>query len=67
MSVRAAASTAQLVERARDLALPLREQHAAFTQLVEQSQHLVFGLALASLRNAEEAKDAALGLEGEGV
>jgi RNA polymerase sigma-70 factor, ECF subfamily len=59
VSVRVVASTGQLVEKARDPAAPLHEQHAAFAQLVEQSQHLVFGLALASLRNAEEAKDAA--------
>ena len=57
--MRAVASTAQLIEKARDPALPLREQHAAFAQLVGQSQHLVFGRALASLRNVEEARDAA--------
>jgi RNA polymerase sigma-70 factor (ECF subfamily) len=49
----------RLVENARNPNLPLPEQHAAFTQLVEQSQHLVFGLALASLRDADDAKDAA--------
>lgn len=59
MSVRIAATTAQLVEKARDSALPLHEQHSAFTQLIEQSQHLVIGLALASLRDMEDAKDAA--------
>lgn len=53
-----ASNTARLVEKARDSAVPLHEQHAAFTQLVEQSQHLVFGLALASLRDVEDAKDA---------
>jgi RNA polymerase sigma-70 factor, ECF subfamily len=53
-----AANTAQLVEKARDSVLPLHEQHAAFTQLIEQSQHVVFGLALASLRDVEDAKDA---------
>ena len=51
-------NTAPWVEKARDPTLPLCEQHAAFTQLVEQSQHLVFSLALASLRDTEEAKDA---------
>jgi RNA polymerase sigma-70 factor (ECF subfamily) len=50
---------AQLVQRARDPAASLHEQHAAFNQLVRQSQHIVFGLALASLRDVEEAKDAA--------
>lgn len=59
MSVRVAAHTAQLVEKARDSALPLHEQHSAFTQLVAQSQHFVFGLALASLRDMDDAKDAA--------
>lgn len=59
MSVRVAAHTAQLVEKARDPAVPLHEQHAAFAQLIEQSQHLVFGLALASLRDVEDAKDVA--------
>jgi RNA polymerase sigma factor (sigma-70 family) len=49
----------ELVEKSRDQSLPLDEQHAAFTLLVEQSQHLVFGHALASLRDVEEAKDAA--------
>ena len=51
--------TAQLVEKARDPAAPLHEQHAAFAQLVEQSQHIVFGIALASLREVEDARDAA--------
>jgi RNA polymerase sigma factor (sigma-70 family) len=54
-----AAATAQLVEKARDSALPLHEQHAAFTQLIEQSQHVVFGLALTSLRDVDDAEDAA--------
>jgi RNA polymerase sigma-70 factor (ECF subfamily) len=52
------ASTAQQVEKARDPAVPLHEQHAAFARLVEHSQHLAFGLALASLRDVEDAKDA---------
>jgi RNA polymerase sigma-70 factor (ECF subfamily) len=50
--------TARLVEKARDRAAPLQEQHAAFTRLVQQSQHTVFALALASLRDVEDAKDA---------
>jgi RNA polymerase sigma-70 factor (ECF subfamily) len=49
----------RLVEQSRDQTLPLHEQHAAFTRLVEQSQHLVFSLALASLRDVDDAKDAA--------
>lgn len=52
------AAIAQLVEKARDPSASLQEQHAAFGQLVHQSQHIVFGLALASLRDVEEAQDA---------
>jgi RNA polymerase sigma-70 factor, ECF subfamily len=59
VSARLAASTVQQVENARDPALPLHEQHAAFARLVAHSQHLAFGLALASLRDVEDAKDAA--------
>ncbi len=59
MSVKVAVPTAQLVEKARDPAAPLHERHAAFAQLVEQSQHIVFGIALASLREVEDARDAA--------
>lgn len=59
MSGKVAVPTAQLVEKARDPAAPLHEQHAAFAQLVEQSQHIVFGIALASLREVEDARDAA--------
>lgn len=59
MSVNAAATMARLVEKARDPATSLDEQHAAFTRLVQQSQHIVFGLALASLRDVEDARDAA--------
>lgn len=58
MSVRVSAKAAQLVEKARDPAVPLREQHAAFTQLIERSEHLVFALALTLLRDVEDAKDA---------
>ena len=53
------ATFAQLVQKARDPSVSLHEQHVAFGQLVRQSQHIVFGLALASLRDVEEAKDAA--------
>ena len=49
----------RLVEKARDLSAPLQEQHAAFAQLVGQTQHVAFGLALASLGDVDEAKDAA--------
>ena len=53
------ATLAKLVETARDPSASLHDQHAAFTQLVRQSQHIVFGVALASLRDVEEARDAA--------
>jgi RNA polymerase sigma-70 factor, ECF subfamily len=59
VSITRSAGTEQLVQRARNPAVPLREQHEAFARLVEQSQHLAFGWALSSLRNAEEARDAA--------
>jgi len=50
--------TPRLVETARDPGAALHEQQLAFTQLVEESQHLVFGLALALLRDADDARDA---------
>ena len=53
-----AATFARLVGQARDPAASLHEQHAAFGEIVRQSQHIVFGLALASLRDVEDAKDA---------
>ena len=53
------AAIARLVEKARDPAATLQEQHAAFGQLVAHSQHIAFGLALASLRDVDDAKDAA--------
>ena len=59
MTVKATASTARLVERARDPKAPVHEQHAAFTLLVQRSQHIVFGLALTLLHDVEDAKDAA--------
>ena len=52
------AALARLVEKARDPSVSLHEQHGAFGELVRHSQHLVFGLALASLRDVEDAKDA---------
>ncbi|HKP76564.1 MAG TPA: sigma-70 family RNA polymerase sigma factor [Longimicrobiaceae bacterium] len=58
MSASVAADTARLVETARDPAVPLREQQRAFTRLVEQSQHHVFGLALTLLGDADDAGDA---------
>jgi RNA polymerase sigma factor (sigma-70 family) len=59
MSATAVSNTARLVELARDPAASLHEQHAAFSRLVEQSQHIALGLALSSLRDVEDAKDAA--------
>jgi RNA polymerase sigma-70 factor (ECF subfamily) len=58
MSERSTATVAQTVEMARDRTGSLDERHAAFTRLVQQSQHIVFGLALASLRDLEDARDA---------
>ena len=59
MSMTATAATARLVEQVRDPDASLHERQAAFTELVQQSQHFVFALALTRLRDAEEAKDAA--------
>ena len=59
MSASAGAALACLVERARDPAASLDERHAAFTALVQRSQHIVFALALTSLRDVEDAKEAA--------
>lgn len=53
------ATFARLVKQARDPAASLHEQHAAFGEIVRRSQHIVFGLALASLRDVEDARDAA--------
>ena len=58
MRVGAAPGTAQLVEKARNPTATLSDQHSAFTLLVQQSQHLVFAVALSRLRDVEEAKDA---------
>lgn len=51
-------TTARLVAQARDADASLQQQHAAFTRLVQQSQHIVFALALSLLRNAADAEDA---------
>jgi RNA polymerase sigma-70 factor (ECF subfamily) len=59
MSQAAAAGMARLVAQARDPASSLDEQHEAFTRLVHQSQHIVFAVALASLRDVEDARDVA--------
>jgi RNA polymerase sigma-70 factor (ECF subfamily) len=59
VSVTPTSTTALLVDQARDPAASLGEQHAAFTRLVQQLQHLVFAIALSSLRDADDAKDAA--------
>lgn len=50
---------ARLVEQARDPAASLDERHAAFASLVQRSQHIVFAIALTSLRDVEDAKDVA--------
>jgi RNA polymerase sigma factor (sigma-70 family) len=59
MSVTTTETTARLVERARDPAASVQDQHHAFTRLVQETQRFVFGLALASLRDADDAKDVA--------
>jgi RNA polymerase sigma-70 factor (ECF subfamily) len=59
MTAKDAMTTAELVEKARDPDASLQEQHAAFARLVQQSQHTVFAMALARLRDVEDAKDAA--------
>jgi RNA polymerase sigma-70 factor (ECF subfamily) len=53
------ATLARLVEEARDASASLHDRHRAFDELVRQSQRLVLGMALASLRHVEDAKDAA--------
>jgi RNA polymerase sigma-70 factor (ECF subfamily) len=50
---------AHLVERARDTSASLDERHRAFDEIVHHSQHFVLGAALASMRDIEDAKDAA--------
>ena len=49
---------ARLVQAARNPSGSLQDRHRAFEELVRQSQHLVFGLALAALRDVEDARDA---------
>ncbi len=51
--------TPLLVDQARDPNASLGEQQAAFTRLVQQLQHVVFAIALSSLHDADDAKDAA--------
>lgn len=58
MKVKVPVTTAGLVERACDPESSLHAQHAAFTQLVHQSQHQVLGLAIALLGDVDEAEDA---------
>jgi RNA polymerase sigma-70 factor (ECF subfamily) len=58
VSASSAATAALLVEQARDPAASLGDQQAAFTRLVPQVQLLVFAIALSSLRDADDAKDA---------
>jgi RNA polymerase sigma-70 factor (ECF subfamily) len=52
-------TTSRLVVKARDPSARLEAQHAAFTKLVQRFQHVVIALALALLRDVDEAKDAA--------
>jgi RNA polymerase sigma-70 factor (ECF subfamily) len=59
MSERTPASLASLVAIARDPLKSLDARHAAFTSIVHRSQHIVFGLALSSLRDVDDARDAA--------
>ena len=57
--MRDSALTARLVETARDDSASLQDQHAAFERLVGLTQHIAFGVALASLGDVDDAKDAA--------
>ena len=50
-------TTPRLVDQARDSGSSLQDRHAAFSELVHRSQHIVFALALTSLRDVEDAKD----------
>ena len=49
---------ADLVERARNDALAVSEQHAAFAELVRRFEESAFGWSLRRLDDAEEARDA---------
>ena len=51
--------TAKLVVLARDPAASLQKRQAAFSRLVEQYERMVRGLALARLRDVDDAEDAA--------
>ena len=57
MTTRVAKSLARLVEEARESGASLDARQRAFTLLVEHSQHVVFAVSLASLRNVEDARD----------
>jgi RNA polymerase sigma-70 factor (ECF subfamily) len=59
MSERTPASFGSLVAIARDPRQSLDARHTAFTSLVHRSQHIVFALALSSLRDVDDARDAA--------
>jgi RNA polymerase sigma-70 factor (ECF subfamily) len=56
---RAGTHIARLVEQARASDASLDARQRAFTLLVEHSQHVVFAVSLASLRNVEDARDVA--------
>ena len=51
-------SVAELVEAARNDALPLDAQHGAFTELVRLFEEMAFATSLRLLDDAEEARDA---------
>jgi RNA polymerase sigma-70 factor (ECF subfamily) len=53
------ADIATLVDRARNDALPVDEQHAAFAELVRRFEESAFGWSLQLLDDPEEARDAA--------
>jgi RNA polymerase sigma-70 factor (ECF subfamily) len=51
-------SVADLVRRARDPRTPTREQHEAFTKLVERFEQMAFATALPASDDLESARDA---------
>jgi RNA polymerase sigma-70 factor (ECF subfamily) len=53
------ARTAKLVAIARNQRASLANQHAAFAEIVEQWQSLVFGLAFERMRDSDDAEDVA--------
>lgn len=57
MSVETLPSVADLVERARNPRASMRQQHAAFTQLVERFEAMAFVSASRACREAETARD----------